>query len=217
MVRHPVTVSAACENTILIGLPCSVVILISLIPIYLGEAPYNFTIAQQGLVFVSPCVGNLIGAYCCGYLNDRLSRFSARHNNGVFEPEMRLPVVLIPALFAPAGCLMFGIGIANETHWIVPVIGVGLVGVTLTGIPSLAQPYLMDAYHPIALDILVVGSPCMSRDGRNSTEADETPDSGVQWLQKCGILRDCIRRHPVDRERWAYRRVYCPVRSGSGH
>src|SRR6201999_2311707 len=33
---------------------CSVVVMITLIPIYLGGPPYNFTTSQQGLVFLSP-------------------------------------------------------------------------------------------------------------------------------------------------------------------
>lgn len=75
---------------------------------------------------------------------------------------MRLPVVAIPALLVPAGLLMFGIGVAHETHWIVPVIGAGLVGVALTGIGSVIQPYLMDSYAPVIFDCLVVCSLAIS-------------------------------------------------------
>jgi hypothetical protein len=69
---------------------------------------------------------------------------------------MRLPVTIFPALLVPAGLLMFGVGLEHGTHWIVPVIGVGLVGVALTGIGSVIQPYLMDSYSPVLFDCLVV-------------------------------------------------------------
>ncbi len=132
------------------------VILISLLPLEIGAPPYNFSISQQGLTFIAPCIGNIFAAFCCGYLNDVVSQFSARRNHGVFEPEMRLPVMAIPALLVPAGLVMFGVGVAKHNHWIVPVIGDGLIAVGLTGIPSIVQPYLMDSYFPVSMDALIV-------------------------------------------------------------
>ena len=70
---------------------------------------------------------------------------------------MRLPMMLIPIIFGPAGLLMYGIGIAKQAHWIVPVFGDGLVGVALTGAPSFLQPYIMDSYYPVSGDALIVG------------------------------------------------------------
>ena len=134
-------------------------VLITTIPVFMGAPPYNFSASAQGLVFLGPCVGNLIGSFFCGYLNDKLSQWSTRRNHGVFEPEMRLPVVIIPALLVPAGLIMFGVGIHNGVHWIVPVIGAGAVGIALTGIGSIIQPYLMDSYAPVVFDCLVVSSP----------------------------------------------------------
>jgi len=118
--------------------------------------PYNFTPSQVGLTYVANLIGNVVGCYSCGYLNDVLSKYSARRNKGVFEPEMRLPLVVIPAFAGVAGLLMYGIGIAKGVHWIVPVIGDGLVGVSLTGFPSFAQPYVMDSYYPVATDAMIV-------------------------------------------------------------
>lgn len=137
----------------------SVVVLITMIPVYLGAPPYNFSIGQQGLVYLSSCVGNAFGSIFCGYVNDKLSQWSTRRNHGVFEPEMRLPVTIFPALLVPVGLVMFGAGIHNELHWMVPVAGVGLVGVALTGIGSIIQPYLMDSYAPVLFDCLVVSLP----------------------------------------------------------
>ena len=133
-----------------------VVVMISLIPVYLGAPPYNFSIGQQGLVYLSSCIGNVFGSVFCGWLNDKVSQSATRRNHGVFEPEMRLPVTIFPALLVPTGLIMFGVGINNGVHWIVPVVGVGLVGVALTGIGSIIQPYLMDSYSPILFDCLVV-------------------------------------------------------------
>lgn len=134
----------------------SVVVMITIIPVYFGAPPYNFGVGQQGLIYLSSCIGNAFGSVFCGYVNDKVSQWSTRRNNGVFEPEMRLPLVMFPALLVPVGLVMFGAGVNNSLHWIVPVIGVGLVGVALTGIGSIIQPYLMDSYTPVLFDCLVV-------------------------------------------------------------
>jgi hypothetical protein len=55
------------------------------------------------------------------------------------------------------GILMFAYGVHRNTHWIVPVFGAGLVGIGLTGIPAILNPYLTDTYAPVMSDILVVG------------------------------------------------------------
>lgn len=153
----------------------------------MGAPPYNFSIGQQGLVFLSPCIGNLLGSLLCGNLNDALSRWSSRRNGGVFEPEMRLPVVLFPALLVPTGLLMFGLGVHNGVHWIVPTIGAGLNGLALTGIGSVAQPYMMDSYAPVIYDCLVVrttpSTTCYPREPLLTRSAE------FQRFQECGIFR----------------------------
>lgn len=132
--------------------PSSYLVLITLIPIYLGAPPYNFTIGQQGLVYLASVICQVIGAFSCGFMNDKLSQWSTKRNRGVFEPEMRLPVTIVPIVLVPAGLLMFGIGVAHQAHWIVPVIGSGLVASATTAIPAICQTYLMDSYPPITYE-----------------------------------------------------------------
>lgn len=52
-------------------------------------------------------------------------------------------MVLIPAILCPVGLIMFGIGPDKQLHWIVPVIGSGLVGIGLTGIAAVGEAYIM--------------------------------------------------------------------------
>jgi hypothetical protein len=131
-------------------------VLISLIPLYLGAPPYNFSASQQGLTFIAAIIGNIVGSVSCGWATDTLIRWSSRRNKGIYEPEMRLPVVLIPAVLCPTGLLMFGIGLDRQMHWIVPVIGSGLVSTGLTGIAAVGQSYMLDSYAPVANDCIVV-------------------------------------------------------------
>jgi hypothetical protein len=133
-----------------------IIVLISLVPLELSGPLYDFSISQLGLTYIAQLVGNLIGCDSCGYLNDVLSQWSARRNHGVIEPEMRLPVIIIPTILGPAGILMFGIGIVKEAHWIVPIVGDALLGVALASLPSIVQPYLMESYYPVSMDALTV-------------------------------------------------------------
>ncbi|KAK5043067.1 hypothetical protein LTR13_000838 [Exophiala sideris] len=159
-----------------------VVVLITMIPVYLGAPPYNFSIGQQGLVYLSSCVGNVFGSIFCGYLNDKLSQWSTRRNHGVFEPEMRLPVVVFPAVLVPVGMVMFGAGVNNRLHWMVPVAGVGFVGIALTGIGSIIQPYLMDSYAPVLFDCLVTFN------GFKNLVSFAIGFAVIPWLERDGLV-----------------------------
>lgn len=111
---------------------------------------------MQGLTYLAFVLGNIIGAYLCGRCNDLVSRRLARRNHGVFEPEMRLPVVLVPIITTPIGLVLIGVAFEHHWHWIVPCIGFVLVATGFTGIPCISQPYLMDSYFPVAMDCLIV-------------------------------------------------------------
>lgn len=85
------------------------VIQASIISIVFSAPPYNFTSAGIGLMNLGPFVGNLIGSFYTGVLSDRSVRWLARRNGGVFEPEMRLYLLPLPALLMAGGIVMFGV------------------------------------------------------------------------------------------------------------
>lgn len=84
------------------------VIMASIIPIRFTAPPYNFTTEGIGLMNLGPFVGNLLGSFYSGLLSDRSVRWLARRNGGYYEPEMRLYLLLPPALFMAGGIIMFG-------------------------------------------------------------------------------------------------------------
>ncbi|KXG51835.1 Major facilitator superfamily domain, general substrate transporter [Penicillium griseofulvum] len=117
--------------------------------------PYNFTSAQIGLMGLAPFIGISLATIVCGPLSDSIALRLAKRNGGVFEPEMRLWLSLIFLPLIPAGLLMFGIGLNNGSHWILPAFGLGInaFGVVPTG--STALTYLTDAYTDIIADSVV--------------------------------------------------------------
>lgn len=84
------------------------VIMASIVPIRFTQPPYNFDSDGIGLMNLGPFVGNLLGSFYSGLLSDRSVRWLARRNGGYYEPEMRLYLLLPPALFMAGGIIMFG-------------------------------------------------------------------------------------------------------------
>lgn len=86
-------------------------------PFVLQAPPYNWSPSINGLINIAGLIGNVLGAWLGGWVVDRYSRWRSRANGGVFQPETRLHLLVIPALLVPTGCLAFGYGVANLLHW----------------------------------------------------------------------------------------------------
>lgn len=76
---------------------------VTLISTNLPAPPYNFNAAQVGLMNIPALAGNTLGALVSSPFSDRMILWLARKNNGVYEPEMRLWLLLAFAPFFPAG------------------------------------------------------------------------------------------------------------------
>lgn len=75
--------------------------------------PYNFSPIGVGNMNISPAIGAIIGAVFGGPCNDWFILQVAKRRGGIYEPETRLWLFLIPAVFMPAGLLMYGLTIAQ--------------------------------------------------------------------------------------------------------
>ncbi|KIM93806.1 hypothetical protein OIDMADRAFT_45953 [Oidiodendron maius Zn] len=96
--------------------------------------PYNMQPNAIGLLFISPMIGSLMGAYFAGPLNDKLSLYIAHRNNGFREPEFRLWAFIPSALIMPAGLIIYGVCAAEGLPWISSVVGMGMVGFGLSDV-----------------------------------------------------------------------------------
>lgn len=86
-----------------------VVVFSSIISIVFSRAPYNFDAAQIGFMSAGPLVGSVFGSLYGGPLVDWAVVRFAKRNGGIYEPEMRLWLMPLPALAMSAGLVMFGI------------------------------------------------------------------------------------------------------------
>jgi hypothetical protein len=69
--------------------------------------PYSMSTGVSGLINLPASLGCFIGAYCGGGLTDKYVAYRARKNNGLFEPETRLPAMILPFFLVPIGLLMY--------------------------------------------------------------------------------------------------------------
>ncbi|KAF3048280.1 hypothetical protein E8E12_011615 [Didymella heteroderae] len=105
---------------------------VTLISTYLPASPYSFNASQVGLMSIPALVGNTLGTIVSSPFSDRLILWLARRNNGIYEPEMRLWLLLAFAPFFPAGLLVFGVALTYLTDSYTGIIADAVVGVTFT-------------------------------------------------------------------------------------
>lgn len=87
---------------------CWLVLMLSAFSVVFSAPPYNFDTAGVGYMAAGPFVGNIFGSLYGGPLSDLSIRWFSRRNGGVFEPEMRLYILMPPTLILSAGLIVFG-------------------------------------------------------------------------------------------------------------
>ena len=122
----------------------------------LQAPPYNWSPMINGLINIPGLIGNLAGSFAGGWLVDRFCDWRTRRNNGVFEPENRLYLNILPLLITGAGCLVFGYGVERSLHWISLFIGYGMVSFALTAVPTISMAYVSDCVLPVNSDALML-------------------------------------------------------------
>ena len=122
----------------------------------LVKEPYKFGAGKVGSFQVGGFIGALLGFFLGGRGIDYIAAVATRRNHGVREPEMRLPALLIPGFFGPAGIIVIGVTFHFLTPWIAPAIGVGMMGVAITCVNNIGVTYAVDSYLPISGEVITV-------------------------------------------------------------
>lgn len=122
----------------------------------LQAPPYNWSPSVNGLINIPGLLGNLAGGFAGGRLVDAYCDWRARRNKGVFEPESRLVLLVLPAVITGAGCVLFGYGVERTLHWISLFFGYGMVSFALTAVPTITMAYVSDCVLPVNSDALML-------------------------------------------------------------
>ena len=122
---------------------------------YMTDAPYNFNSSQIGLMSLAPFIGNTLGTLIAGPVSDRLVLYLAKRNNGVYEPEMRLWILVVFIPFQVAGPFWFGHALQEGQSWVSVAFAQGVCQFGQAPISSAMLTYMLDAYNEIVGDALV--------------------------------------------------------------
>jgi len=116
--------------------------------------PLFFNEVQTGYMYTGAFIGALIGFASSGLLADSSAAWLTRRNGGVYEPEFRIPLVVLQLVFGCAGLFGFGITAADTSRygWVWPdfFFGLEVAGMVVGAVASAL--YVVDAHRDVAVE-----------------------------------------------------------------
>jgi len=79
----------------------------------------------------------------------------AHRNNGVYEPEFRLVLMVVVVVLGTVGFYGFGATVHYQTHWIGPVLTYGFANMALAFASTCVFGYVLDSYPRLAEEAFV--------------------------------------------------------------
>ncbi|KAJ8612798.1 hypothetical protein MRB53_037269 [Persea americana] len=126
---------------------------------FVFEDTYHFSQSIVGLTFIGIGAGSFTGLFILGMISDPLmKRLAAKHSNGELKPEYRLPPMIITSPLLPIGMFIYGWTAQYGVHWIVPLIGTFLVGISLISVFMCVSTYVVDAYTKYAASAMAANT-----------------------------------------------------------
>ena len=116
---------------------------------------YEYNQQTIGLFYISPFIGGILGSLAAGLISDRLSRFLITRNDGVYEPEFRLFMLIPSTLFTCLGLMGFGWSSYEKDMWVGPVILFGCMSFGSSMASTTAITFVVDSYKMFASEALV--------------------------------------------------------------
>lgn len=119
-----------------------------------SQSQYGFTTGQSGLAYLGLSAGLLVAQLGFGRFADRNLRWMEQQHGGAKRPEFRLVVLIVGVVVCLIGICMYGWSLQAQTHWIVPTVGTGLIGVGFLFGYLPCQAYAVDVYTLYAASAL---------------------------------------------------------------
>lgn len=97
-----------------------------------------------GLSFLGLGIGSLVGQYVFTHFGNKVAQ---KHmERGDFQPEHRLYIMSVGGFFLPIGLFWYGWSVQAQTHYMVPLVGTGVIGFGLLMTFMPANTYLVDVF-----------------------------------------------------------------------
>jgi hypothetical protein len=117
---------------------------------FMPAPPYNFSASGVGLMTLPVFVGTAIGMAIVGPSSDRLILYLAKRRNGIYEPEMRLWLLVAFIPLIPTGLMVAGCGFQYSLPWPIIAVGFGAASLGITPAISVSLTYVTDAYTEVS-------------------------------------------------------------------
>jgi MFS family permease len=108
--------------------------------------PTTFSIGSVGLTFLSLAIGNTIALVFYSLTSDPYVMHQRQRKGEAFKPECRLVHLLIGAIVLPLGLILYGWTLWAQVQYIVPLIGAGAAGFSMTLATIPVETYVVDVY-----------------------------------------------------------------------
>ncbi|RDW67661.1 hypothetical protein BP6252_09057 [Coleophoma cylindrospora] len=113
------------------------------------EDQYGISSQNVGLTYLGLGVGQMIGVTAFGMVSDAILRRMAG-KGGELKPEYRLPPMAAGVVFIASGLLWYGWSAHFKVMWMMPIIGMVLIGVGVITSFLPVSTYLVDAFTAYA-------------------------------------------------------------------
>ena len=107
-------------------------------------------LVDQSLLTLYARIGAILGSLFGGPLNDYFIIQIAKRRGGIYEPETRLWLFLVPGVCMPLGLFMYGLTIAKGMPWQINAVGAGFIGAAIGGCGDIALTYCQDCYQYVS-------------------------------------------------------------------
>ncbi|KAK4241964.1 hypothetical protein C8A03DRAFT_11810 [Achaetomium macrosporum] len=120
------------------------------------STPLWWTEVQTGYAYTAAFIGAIVGFVIAGTLSDWTARYMTKWNNGIYEPEFRIVLVLPQMILGCAGLYGWGITVDgllhSQYHYAVPLtfFGLEVAGMVIGAVSS--SLYIVDAYRDLAIE-----------------------------------------------------------------
>lgn len=115
-----------------------------------SAAPYNLTTTQIGLTNLPLFGVGLVGTLTSGWAADAVTSFVTTRNNGIYEPEFRILLMVVAASLSTVAYIGFGFSVAAGATIYIPIAFLGVQTFAVPFATSGMFTYVMDCHPRLA-------------------------------------------------------------------
>jgi MFS family permease len=156
-----------------------------------ASAPYNWSAALVGCVYIGPMIGAAVASLWSGNAADWIALRLATRNNGIREPEHRLWVLSVSGIMSAAGLVIWGVGASHGVHWVGLAFGLGMLTFGCVTGGAIAVSYNVDCFKEMAGETTVSIMVVRNTIGFGFSYAI-TPWIKTRGLQNCFITASMV-------------------------